>query len=138
MRLVRIAGVTMLAISGVAIVIFGVDDLLMSAPPPAHQDSLSSLLDEARPEIDSLVLSMFDAQGGLFLGSGAALLLLLIGPVRRGDRYSLFAATAIATFGNGGVVLALSNMEAPFGIPFALLVIGVCGSILMFSATRAA
>jgi hypothetical protein len=89
------------------------------------------------PEVESLVLYMFDGQGGLFLGSGLALLVLAAGPIRRGDGHALAAALAIVVCGSAGILWALYQMAAGLGIPAALLVIGVAGSELCLPGSRA-
>jgi hypothetical protein len=127
----------MLVLVGIAFVAFGIDDLRMQAPPPMHERYFGRLPTPVPPEVHSLVLYMFDGQGGLFLGSGLALLALAARPIPRGDRFALAAAFAIVLFGNGGIIWCLHEMGAGFGIPVWLLVIGLSGCALCLARSRA-
>jgi hypothetical protein len=126
----RRLGVALLMLVGLAFSAFGVDDLRMTAPPPMHERYFARIPGGASPEVASLVLYMFDGQGGLFLGSGLAVLVLSAGPIRRGDRHALAAAFLIVLCGSAGVIWCLHQMGAGLGIPVGLLAVGLAGSVL--------
>lgn len=137
MSRLRRLGVAMLVLVGLAFTAFGVDDILMDPPPPMHERYFARIPGGVPPELASLVLYMFDGQGGLFLGSGLALLLLAARPIPRGDRFALAAGLAIVLFGSAGIILCLYEMGAGFGIPVWLLAIGLAGSALCLPGPRA-
>lgn len=132
----RRVGVALLMLVGVAFSAFGVDDLRMAAPPPMQERYLARVPGVVAPEVESLVLYMFDGQGGLFLGSGLALLVLAAAPIRRGDGHALAAALAIVVCGSAGILWGLYQMGAGLGIPAALLAMGVAGSALCVPGSR--
>lgn len=136
MSRLRRLGVGMLLLVGLAFAAFGVDDLRMDAPPPMHERYFARIPGGAAPEVESLVLYMFDGQGGLFLGSGLALLVLAAGPIRRGERSALAAAAAIVVCGSAGILWGLYQMGAGLGIPAGLLAVGVAGAALCFPGSR--
>jgi hypothetical protein len=130
-------GIAMLALVGLAFAAFGVDDLRMSDPPPMHERYFARIPGGVPAEVEDLVLYMFDGQGGLFLGSGLAVLVLAAGPLRKGDRHALAAASLIVLCGSAGILWALHQMGAGLGIPAALLAIGLAGAGLCAARSRA-
>jgi len=84
MSRLRRLGVLMLLLVGLAFAAFGVDDLRMDAPPPMHERYFARIPGGAAPQVESLVLYMFDGQGGLFLGSGLVLLVHAFGALALG------------------------------------------------------
>jgi hypothetical protein len=135
--LLRRLGVAMLALVGLAFAAFGVDDLRMPAPPPMHERYFAAIAGGVPAEVKALVLYMFDGQGGLFLGSGLAVLVLAAGPIRRGDRSALAAAFLIVLCGSAGILWALHQMGAGVRIPVGLLAIGLAGAGLCLPRPRA-
>ena len=127
MSVLRIVGVVLLGIVGLAFVAFGVDDVLMSQLPPMHQTFAERAGLVASDSLVAMVLAVFAGQGGFFFGSGLSLLLLAAGPVRRGDPFASAAALALVVFGNAGIVLHLHRLGAPFRLLLVLLVLGVAG-----------
>jgi hypothetical protein len=138
MSFLRATGVALLTLVAFAFMAFGVDDVLMSQLPPMHQDYGERHGLVASEPVVVMVLSVFAGQGGFFFGSGLALLLLAVGPVRRGEPFASGAALALVVFGNAGIVLALHRLGAPFSLLRVLLVLGVAGVAACWVASRAA
>ena len=136
MGYLRRVGVAMLVFVGLAFAAFGVDDVRMDAPPPMHERYFARIPGGVPPEVAALVLYMFDGQGGLFLGSGLALLVLAARPIPRGDRFALAAAFLIVLFGSAGIIPCLYEMGTGFGIPVWLLAIRLAGTALCLARPR--
>lgn len=130
----RTTGMVLVVLVGLAFVAFGIDDVLMSRLPPVHQAfaERAGLVDQEATV--AMVLAVFAGQGGFFFGSGLALLLLVAGPVRRGDAFGSAAALALVAFGNAGIVLHLHRLGAPFRLIVVLLALGVLGVAMCWVA----
>jgi catechol 2,3-dioxygenase-like lactoylglutathione lyase family enzyme len=127
MAVPRTLGLVLIVAVGLAFVVFGVDDVLLSELPPMHRAYAERLGLELPEPVAAMVLAVFAGQGGFFFGSGLALLLLAAGPVRRGEPFACAAALALVVFGNAGIILHLHRLGAPFGLLATLLALGALG-----------
>jgi hypothetical protein len=127
MAVPRTLGLVLVVAVGLAFVVFGVDDVLLSELPPMHRAYAERLGLELPEPVAAMVLAVFAGQGGFFFGSGLALLLLAAGPVRRGEPFACAAALALVVFGNAGIILHLHRLGAPFGLLASMLALGALG-----------
>jgi len=83
----RIASIMLYVVAGVAL-LFG---FLYSFSPtlmPYHERALGMTHEQLQPEVASLFLTMMRVIGASFLSIGVALVLLVAGPFRKGDRWT--------------------------------------------------
>jgi hypothetical protein len=127
MPALRVVGLSLVVLVGLAFVVFGVDDVLMTELPPMHRAYADRRqLDPSEPVV-TMVLAVFAGQGGFFFGSGLALVLLAVGPLRRGDPLVRAAALSLVVFGNAGIILHLHRVGAPFRLLVVLMLLGTLG-----------
>lgn len=106
--------------------------------PPMHVAYASRHQLAPSEPVVAMVLAVFAGQGGFFFGSGIALLLLAAGPLRRGDPLASAAALALIVFGNGGIILHLLRLGAPFRLLVVMLALGAAGVVACRVARPAA
>jgi len=133
----RVVGLCLVVLVGLAFLAFGVDDVLMTELPPMHQAYADRHRLVPSEPVLAMVLAVFAGQGGFFFGSGLALVLLAAGPLRRGDRFASAAALALVVFGNAGIILHLHRVGAPFSLLLFMMGLGAAGVLACRSSAKA-
>lgn len=82
-------------------VLGGVGDLLIAAPPDLWSQPLGQPVDSLPPAVARLLMCLLHALGSALIASGIATLFLINGPLRRGERWAGIAIALVVVLSDG-------------------------------------
>ncbi|MBK5299170.1 MAG: hypothetical protein JJE40_18615 [Vicinamibacteria bacterium] len=108
-------------------------DLLLDAPPLFWAELLGQPLSNLPPAVARLLMALVHALGGTLLAAGVVVLLLVNGPVRRGDQTTALAVLVLVCVGEGGNGLQMIRAGGSYGWgALAMIVPAIVGLLLAY------
>ena len=127
----RLCGLVLLNLTGVLVMVGSLYDLLVPSVPPNHLKYVGSFDAQFNRRFAELDLAMLRSIGGCLFAIGVTCLLLINGPVRRGDTWARIAVLALI----GGAECNNAYRMYPFGSPWygplTFAILAACGVILV-------
>src|SRR5262249_12573096 len=132
----RKLGMGLLYAAGGLVIAGSMYDLFVPAVPAnllAYQGVTPATID---PRVAALVLGLLRALGGCLLAIGATALVLVHGPVRRGERWALPALVLLVGVSGGANASLMVGFGSPFSAPLTFVGVMLVGVGLVWSAGR--
>ncbi len=133
----RRLGLVLLNIAGVMVMAGALYDLLVPSVPANHLAYLRAATDRLDPRYAELDLAMLRSIGGCLLAVGLTTMILVNGPVRRGEPWSLLAVAVLVVVAEGNNAYRMYPFNAPWYGPLGFAVVAIAGAVLAFPARRA-
>lgn len=123
----------LLNLSGGLMILGAGYDLLLDAPPLFWAELLGQPLSNLPPAVARLLMALVHALGGTLLAAGVVVLLLVNGPVRRGDQTTALAVLVLVCVGEGGNGLQMIRAGGSYGWgALAMIVPAIVGLLLAY------
>ena len=129
-------GVGLLYVAGCLVIAGSMYDLFVPSVPATHLAYLGVTPPTMDPKFASLDLGLLRALGGCLLAIGATALVLVHGPIRRGERWAMLALVMLIGVSEGINSYQMARFGSPFYAPLTFMGIMLLGSGLVLSASR--
>jgi len=131
----RKIGLIMLNCAAALVLLGGCFDMLMPAVPANLLSYLGIPRADMSPQVSSLLLGFLRALGGCLLAIGLTSLLIINGPLKRGDRWASWALLILIGVSEGINASQMWRFGSPYYGPLAFVALTVLG-ILILPRTR--
>ena len=132
----RKVGTGLLYVAGSLVIAGSMYDLFVPTVPAnllAYQGVTQATID---PRIAALDLGLLRALGGCLLAIGATALVLVHGPIRRGERWACLALVMLVGVSEGINASQMIRFGAPFYAPLTYVGVMLVGVGLVWPASR--
>jgi hypothetical protein len=132
----RKLGLGLLYFAGNLVIAGSLYDLFVPAMPAnllAYQGVTPTTID---PRVAALDLGLLRALGGCLLAIGATALVLVHGPIRRGERWAMLALGLLVGVSEGVNASQMIRFGSPFYAPLTFVGLMLVGIVLLWSANR--
>jgi hypothetical protein len=132
----RKIGLVLLYLAGSLVIAGSMYDLFVPTVPPnllAYQGVTPATID---PRVAALDLGLLRALGGCLLAIGATALVLVHGPIRRGERWAILALVMLVGVSEGNNASRMIRFGAPFYAPLTYVGIMLVGVGLVWFGRR--
>jgi hypothetical protein len=129
-------GLGLLYLAGSLVIAGSMYDLFVPAVPAnllAYQGVTQTTID---PRVAALDLGLLRALGGCLLAIGATALVLVHGPIRRGEGWAMFALVMLVGVSEGINASQMIRFGSPFYAPLTFVGLMLVGIGLVRSANR--
>ncbi len=127
----RLCGLVLLNLAGVLVIVGSLYDLLVPSVPPNHMTYLGSLDVEFNRRFAELDLAMLRSIGGCLFAIGITCLVLINGPVRRGDMWARIAVLALIGGAESNNAYRMYPFGSPWYGPLTFAILAACGVVLV-------
>ncbi len=131
-------GLGLLYLAGSLVIAGSMYDLFVPSVPASHLEYLGVTPATMPPRFAALDLGLLRALGGCLLAIGATALVLVHGPIRRGERWALLALVMMVGISEGNNSYHMYWFGSPYYAPLAFVAMTVLGVGLVWSARREA
>lgn len=132
----NVCGLVILNIAAALVITGSLYDLGVPTVPPNHLTYVGDLPPAARSRFAQIDLAMLRSIGGCLLAIGLACLLLVNGPVRRGDRFALTVVVLLIEMAEGNNAYRMYPFASPWYGPLSFAILGIVGAVLVGSSSR--
>lgn len=129
----RRIGMTLLNCAAVLVTLGGCIDMVLPATPASWLDYLGSTV--VSPETSSLLLGLLRALGGCLVAIGLTALLIINGPLLRGEPWARWALLILIGVSEGVNASQMWRFGSPYYIPLAFIGLMVAGLVVLPKAT---
>ena len=129
-------GLGLLYVAGGLVIAGSMYDLFVPTVPAnllAYQGVTQVMIN---PRVAALDLGLLRALGGCLLAIGATALVLVHGPIRRGERWALLSIVFLVGVSEGINSYQMSRFGSPFYAPLTYIGLMLVGVGLVWSASR--
>lgn len=128
----KTVGLKILNCAASLVILGGCFDMLIPAVP----SNLLGYLEVAKaadmsPHLSSLLLGLLRALGGCLLAIGITALLIINGPLRRGERWASWALLILIGLSEGINASQMWRFGSPYYFPLAFVALTVVGVVLL-------
>ena len=127
----RSLGIVLLNTAAVLVVVGSLYDLGVAAPPPNHLRFLGKVDPPLVHRLARLDLAMLRSIGGCLLAIGVTCLLLINGPIRRGDGWARAAVLLLIGVAEINNAYRMAPFGSPWYGPLSFAVLAAVGTILI-------
>jgi hypothetical protein len=114
------------------IVLGGIGDLLLVSPPELWSHGLGQPVGSLPPAVARLLMCLIHALGSALVASGIALLFLIRGPLRRGERWTGAAIALVVVLADGMNALQIYLFGGSyFWVPLTFVGLVLLGLVLV-------
>jgi len=132
----RTVGLGLLNLSAALVIVGACYDLLVPSVPANHLTYLGTTAASLGPRFAELDLAMLRSIGGCLLAIGIVALVLVNGPVRRGDRFSGFLVALLIGIAEGNNAWRMYHFGSPWYGPLSFVVLAIAGALLVRLSAR--
>ena len=129
-------GMGLLYVAGSLVIAGSMYDLFVPTVPANHLAYLGLTAATLDPKFAALDLGLLRALGGCLLAIGATALVLVHGPIRRGERWAILALVMLVGASEGINASQMIRFGAPFYAPLTYVGLMLVGAGLVWSASR--
>ena len=129
-------GRIMLNVAGVLVILGALYDLVVPSVRANHLAYLGAKADRLDPRFAELDLAMLRSIGGCLLAVGVSTIVLANGPVRRGERWSLWTAVLLVGLAEGNNAYRMFPFKSPWYGPLGFVVLALVGVVLAMPPGR--
>jgi hypothetical protein len=133
----RFVGLTLLNLAGVGVIIGSLYDLLIPDVPANHLDYLGLSDGSIDPRFAALDLAMLRSIGGCSMAIGITTLVLVNGPIRRGETWALATVVVLVVLSEGNTAYRMYRFGSPWYGPLGFAITAVVGAVLFGVSERA-
>ena len=127
----RLCGLVILNIAAALVIIGSLYDLLVPTVPPNHLRYVGALDPAGMSRFARLDLAMLRSIGGCLLAIGVTCLLLINGPVRRGDAWARLAVVLLIGVAEANNACRMYPFASPWYAPLSFAILAVVGAALV-------
>jgi hypothetical protein len=127
----RVYGLVILNIAAALVIVGSLYDLGVPMVPPNHLSYVGDLPPAARSRFAQIDLAMLRSIGGCLLAIGVACLLLVNGPVRRGNGLALIVVVLLIGMAEGNNAYRMYPFASPWYGPLSFAILGIVGAVLV-------
>jgi hypothetical protein len=126
-------GLVLLNLAGVGVIAGSLYDLLVPDVPESHLGYLGVSSGSLDPRFADLDLAMLRSIGGCLLAIGVTALVLVNGPIRRGESWALatFVVLVALSEGNNAYRYRMYRFGSPWYGPLGFAILAVVGAALV-------
>ena len=124
-------GPKILNCAAVLVMLGGCYDMLTPAVPSNLLGYLKVTKAEMSPQVSSLLLGILRALGGCLLAIGITALLIINGPVRRGERWAAWTLLILIGLSEGINASQMWRFGSPYYAPLAFVALTVVGVMML-------
>ena len=124
----RLYGLAILNIAAALVIIGSLYDLLVPAVPPNHLRYIGALDPAALSRFARLDLAMLRSIGGCLLAIGVTSILLINGPVRRGNGWARLAVVLLIGVAETNNACRMYPFASPWYAPLSFAILAVVGA----------
>jgi len=124
-------GLSLLNCAAALVMLGGCFDMLIPAVPSNLVGYLKITSAEVSPQLSSLLLGLLRALGGSLLAVGITGLLIINGPLKRGERWASWALLVLIGFSEGINASQMWRFGSPYYFPLAFIALTVVGVIFI-------
>ena len=126
----RKVGLIILNCAAVFVMVGGCFDMLMPTVPSNLLRYLEITKTEASPQLSSLLLGLLRALGGCLLAIGITAILIINGPLKRGERWAPWALLIMISVSEGVNASQMWRFGSPYYAPLAFVALAVVGVVI--------
>ncbi len=126
----RTAGLWALVLAGVLVIAGSLYDLLVPTVPGNHLAYLGVAEGSLDPRFAELDLAMLRSIGGCLMAIGITTLVLVCGPIRRGETWARVAVVVLVTISEGNNAYRMYRFGSPWYGPLGFAVLAIVGAAL--------
>ncbi len=130
----RKVGLIILNCAAVFVMLGGCFDMLMPTVPSNLLRYLEITKTEASPQLSSLLLGLLRALGGCLLAIGITAILIINGPLKRGERWAPWALLIMIGVSEGVNASQMWRFGSPYYAPLAFVALAVIGVVIFRNA----
>ncbi|HSZ57105.1 MAG TPA: hypothetical protein VK797_15665 [Tepidisphaeraceae bacterium] len=127
----QLYGLVILNVAAVSVIAGALYDLLVPAVPPNHLRYVGALDPAAVSRFARLDLAMLRSIGGCLLAIGVTCLLLINGPVRRGNGWARLAVALLIGVAEANNAYRMYPFDSPWYAPLSFAILAVVGAALV-------
>jgi hypothetical protein len=127
----RNIALTILNCAAVLVILGGCFDMLMPAVPSNLLGYLEVAKADMPPHLSSLLLGLLRALGGCLLTIGISALLIINGPLKRGERWASWALLILIGLSEGINASQMWRFGSPYYWPLAFVALTVVGVVIL-------
>ena len=124
-------GLKILNCAASLVMLGGCFDMLIPAVPSNLLGYLEVAKADMSPHLSSLLLGLLRALGGCLLAIGITALLIINGPLRRGERWASWALLILIGLSEGINASQMWRFGSPYYFPLAFVALTVVGVVLL-------
>jgi len=130
----RLCGLVLLNLAGVLVVVGSLYDLFVPRVPPNHLKYIGSFDAQFNRRLAELDLAMLRSIGGCLFAIGVTCLLLINGPMRRGNGWARVAVLALIGGAESNNAYRMYPFGSPWYGPLTFAILAICGVALVGKA----
>jgi hypothetical protein len=127
----RLCGLVLLNVAGLLVIVGSLYDLLTPSVPPNHMKYVGSIDAQFNRRFAELDLAMLRSIGGCLFAIGVTCLVLINGPVRRGDTWARIAVLALIGGAESNNAYRMYPFGSPWYGPLTFAILAACGVALV-------
>lgn len=127
----RKVGLMILNCAAALVLLGGCFDMLMPAVPANLLSYLGMARADLSPQVSSLLLGLLRALGGCLLAIGITSLLIINGPLKRGERWASWALLILIGISEGINASQMWRFGSPYYGPLAFVALTVVGVLIL-------
>jgi hypothetical protein len=127
----RNVGLIILNCAAALVMLGGCFDMLMPAVPRNLLSYLAVAKADMSPHLSSLLLGLLRALGGCLLAIGITGLLIINGPLQRGERWATWALLILIGLSEGVNASQMWRFGSPYYGPLAFVALTVVGVVIL-------
>lgn len=124
-------GLKILNCAASLVMLGGCFDMLIPAVPSNLLSYLEVAKADMSPHLSSLLLGLLRALGGCLLAIGITALLIINGPLKRGERWASWALLILIGLSEGINASQMWRFGSPYYFPLAFVALTVVGVVLL-------
>lgn len=117
--------------AAVLVMLGGCFDMLLPVVPPNLLAYLGTNKAELSPQVASLVLGLLRALGGCLLAIGMTALVIINGPLKRGERWAYWALAILIGVSEGINASQMWRFDSPYYFPLAFIALTLAGLAML-------
>ena len=127
----RNVGLKILNCAAALVMLGGCFDMLIPAVPSNLVGYLKIATADVSPELSSLLLGLLRALGGCLLAVGITALLIINGPLKRGERWASWALLILIGLSEGINAAQMWRFGSPYYWPLVFVALTVIGVVIL-------
>lgn len=124
-------GLKILNCAAALVMLGGCFDMLIPAVPSNLADYLKVAKADMSPQLSLLLLGLLRALGGCLLAIGMTALLIINGPLKRGERWASWALLILIGLSEGINASQMWRFGSPYYWPLAFVALTVVGVVIL-------
>jgi hypothetical protein len=127
----RTIGLRILNCAAALVILGGCFDMLIPSVPSNLRDYLGVSEANLSPQLSSLLLGLLRALGGCLLAIGITAVLIINGPLRRGERWASWTLLLLVGVSEGINASQMWRFGSPYYAPLGFVALTILGVVIL-------